>query len=108
MGALQRNILLSLAEAEFFRVRWSKQVLDETQVAIQKYLENKGVSDPSGRAARAIVSMESAFAKAMVSGYEQFMSFGDDLPDPGDAHVLAAAIKAKADTIVTENLKDFP
>lgn len=31
-----------------------------------------------------------------------------DLPDAGDRHVLAAAIKAKAQVIVTENLKHFP
>jgi hypothetical protein len=30
------------------------------------------------------------------------------LPDEGDRHVIAAAIKSKADIIVTENLKDFP
>src|SRR4051794_5054053 len=29
-------------------------------------------------------------------------------PDPDDRHVLAAAIKPRAQTIVTFNLKDFP
>ncbi len=33
-GTLKRNLLLTLAEAEFFRVRWSEQVLDETEAAI--------------------------------------------------------------------------
>ncbi len=37
-----------------------------------------------------------------------FVRFGADLPDQKDVHVLAAALKAQASTIVTENLRDFP
>jgi hypothetical protein len=31
---LKRNLLLTLAEADFFRLRWSEEILDETERAI--------------------------------------------------------------------------
>jgi hypothetical protein len=45
--------------------------------------------------------------RSMVTGYEKLIE-GLDLPDPDDRHVLAAAIRGRADVIVTCNLKDFP
>ena len=42
-----------------------------------------------------------------VEGCEPLIE-GLKLPDPDDRHVLAAAIKVGAETIVTSNLKDFP
>lgn len=107
-GALKRNLLLSLAEAEFFRVRWSAPVLDETQKAIESILADKGVADASERASRARASMEAAFEEAMVSDFDQFLHVCEGLPDPNDAHVVAAALKTQAATIVTDNLTDFP
>jgi len=44
---------------------------------------------------------------ALVTGYESLVE-GLILPDPGDRHVLAAAIRCGAEVIVTFNLKDFP
>lgn len=35
-GALKRNLILSLAAAEFFRIRWSTRILDETETAIRE------------------------------------------------------------------------
>lgn len=52
--------------------------------------------------------MEDAFEEAIVSGFEPFLCTCEGLPDPDDAHVLAAALKTRASTIVTENLRDFP
>lgn len=51
--------------------------------------------------------MNDALPNAMVTGYEAITE-GLELPDKNDRHVLAAAIVARADMIITQNLKDFP
>ncbi|MFH8990741.1 PIN domain-containing protein [Streptomyces sp. NPDC017940] len=51
--------------------------------------------------------MAGAIRDVLVKGYEPLIDVVD-LPDPDDRHVLAAAIRAKAQVIVTYNLKDFP
>ncbi|MBO0905579.1 PIN domain-containing protein [Jiella sonneratiae] len=107
-GTLRRNLLLSLAEAEFFRIRWSEQIMEETERAINAILEGKNAPDAAERASRARKAMEGAFEEAMVFDFDLFLPACGELPDPGDAHVLAAAIKTQAAIIVTENLKDFP
>jgi hypothetical protein len=107
-GALKRNLLLTLAEADFFRVRWSGPVMDETQRAIESILARKGVLDAAERAKRARDAMESAFEEAMVTDFEKFLCVCEGFPDVNDAHVVAAALKTQAAVIVTENLRHFP
>lgn len=105
---LRRNLLLSLAAAEFFRLRWSTQILDETQAAVQKILESKDPATAAAKGLKSRQSMESAFEDAMVSEFDAYLPSCRGLPDHGDAHVVAAALKTQAHMIVTENLKDFP
>ena len=107
-SSLKRNLILSLAEAELFRVRWSDEIMNETEKAITIILSKKGHDNAVERAAQARDIMNQAFAEATVVKYQQHGNGIGKLPDEGDRHVIAAAIKSKADIIVTENLKDFP
>ncbi len=100
-GALRRNILLSLAEADLFRPKWSARILEETQKAISKMTKSK--TDGS----RQREKIEDAFPEALVTEYES-LEKDLNLPDADDRHVLAAAIKASASVIVTDNLVHFP
>lgn len=51
--------------------------------------------------------MDEHVLDCLVTDYEELIPTLN-LPDPDDRHVLAAAICAGADVIVTVNLKDFP
>jgi predicted nucleic acid-binding protein len=104
----RRNLLLSLAEAEFFRLRWSQTILDETEKALAKLHHQRGNADGDARARKAIASMTKAFPEAMVDDFTQLLANPLGLPDPNDEHVIAAAIKTQAQAIVTENISDFP
>ncbi|MEV6940795.1 hypothetical protein AB0N07_01990 [Streptomyces sp. NPDC051172] len=51
--------------------------------------------------------MNAAIRDCLVKGHEPLID-AVELPDPDDRHDLAAAIRAKAQVVVTFNLKDFP
>ena len=55
---------------------------------------------------RRIAEMVRSFPDAMVTGYETLTDGMTN--DPKDRHVLAAAVRANAEVIVTFNLADFP
>lgn len=62
---------------------------------------------PAVRARGFLDAICRAFPMAMAEDWERFEP-DVDLPDPDDRHVVAAARRAGAETIVTFNLKDFP
>ncbi len=108
VSAPKRDLLLTLAEAEFFRVRWSQRILDETERALEGIFVERGFDDAGTRASRSVEVMCTAFPEGLVpdSGHTASMIFG--LPDAGDEHVLAAAVQTQAQAIVTENIRHFP
>jgi hypothetical protein len=62
---------------------------------------------PSGVLDRTINLMNQHFPDAQIEHFEEIETLLH-LPDPNDNHVLAAAVKSRAEVIVTNNLKDFP
>ena len=105
-GALTRNMILSLAEDGFLRVRWSAEILDETERAIARMVAGR-VPDAPAHASEQRRRIERAFPDAKVEGYEPLVA-GLTLPDENDKYVLAAAIRTAAAIIVTDNARDFP
>jgi hypothetical protein len=50
--------------------------------------------------------MRRSFPDALVTGYESLIDGMTN--DPKDRHVLAAAVRANAEVVVTFNIRDFP
>lgn len=98
-----RDLLLRLANTGIVRARWSEAILDE---CFRNILADRPDLKPEALA-RTRDLMNKAVADCIVSGYEALIN-GLQLPDAKDRHVLAAAIHAGAQVIVTSNLKDFP
>lgn len=98
-----RDILIRVAQQGVFRARWTEQILDE---AFRNIKKNRPDIDPT-KLDRTRALMCSAVEDCLVSDYEDLIG-GLTLPDLDDRHVLAAAIKAGAQVIVTDNRKHFP
>lgn len=97
-----------MADAELYRVRWSDAILVETERALEGMFAERRVDDPGAVAAQQIAAMRRSFPEAMVEDYDELAPAVGALPDPGDAHVIAAARACRASVIVTENLRHFP
>lgn len=98
-----RDLLVRLAARRVVQARWSSQILDEF---VRALIGRQPELDPN-RLRRTCDLMNQAVPEAMVSGYSEIEK-SLRLPDPEDRHVLAAAIVAGAQAIVTQNLGDFP
>lgn len=98
-----RDLLIESANTHVYRARWSNHIHEEW---ISNVLKNNPKATPEALA-RTRQLMNEAVPDALVTGYEHLIG-SVVLPDPGDRHVLAAAIVGRADVIVTANLKHFP
>lgn len=98
-----RDLLIRIANAGIVRARWTDRILDECFDSIR----DKRPDLPPDALDRTRRLMKEAVPDCVVGGYEPLIT-GLILPDPDDRHVLAAAVRADAQVIVTFNLKDFP
>jgi PIN domain len=87
-GNTPRDLLIRIGRAGLVQAKWTQDILDEALGRLRELIN-------------------SAIPDCLVTGYEPLIE-GLKLPDPKDRHVLAAAIKAGAQVIVTANLKHFP
>ena len=97
------DTLLRLAEAGLYRPLWSTTIIDEMVSAIEFVHPDLA----EGRAQHRADVMQAQFEDACVTGWGPLVP-GLELPDPDDRHVVAAALRGRADIIVTANLRDFP
>jgi hypothetical protein len=98
-----RNLLMRLALAEAYRPLWSDRVQKEWTEALARDRPDL----PREKIERARALMEQHIPDATVEAYDGLVD-QLTLPDDGDRHVLAAAIKGDAEILVTANLKHFP
>lgn len=98
-----RDLLVRVGMTGLVQVRWTNEILDE---CFRSILANK--PDLSAeRLERTRALMNRAIRDVLVDGYQGLVD-SLELPDQGDRHVLAAAIRGGAQAIVTANLKHFP
>ncbi|MGD9616644.1 MAG: PIN domain-containing protein [Alphaproteobacteria bacterium] len=98
-----RDLLLQLAAGRLFRAKWTDRIQDEWIRSLQQNRPDISFEQLN----RTKILMERAVPDAVVAGYDYLIAT-IVLPDENDRHVLASAIHARADAIVTFNLKDFP
>ena len=96
------DLLLRLAERGLYRPAWSSEILDEL---VDSLTERK--PEHAERFQRRREHMEAAFAEAMTEHATRLLAAVPDEVDVSDRHVVAAALAARADVIVTNNVRHF-
>lgn len=99
-----RDLLIRIAQAGLVQAKWTETILDETFAALAA--TKPSVRPDRWKRVRGL--MTHAIRDGMVVNYEPLLDVVMGLPDQGDRHVVAAAIRCKAQVIVTDNIRDFP
>jgi len=100
-GNTLRDLLIRIAQTGLVQAKWTDRILDEALAGVRK----RHPDLPPERLARLRELMIQAVPDCIIRGHEPPID-GLQLRDPDDRHVLAAAIKAGAQVIVTWD-KDF-
>ena len=98
-----RDLLIRLGRSGLYRARWTALINEEWSRNLQKNRPDI----PEVRMKGLVELVNASVPDCLVTGYEALVQ-GLNLPDKDDRHVLAAAIRAGAQVIVTYNLADFP
>ena len=98
-----RDLLMQMALTDLYRAKWSHLIHEEW---MRNLLQNRPDLTRE-RLDRTRERMDSNIRDCLVIGFEDLID-ALELPDPGDRHVLAAAIHGRAEVIVTYNLPHFP
>lgn len=94
------DTLLCASEARFYLPFWSQEILDG---AMRNLVSSGRMSLESSK--RLETRIKTAFPDAIMSVPDELTQVMTN--HPGDRHVLATAVIAKTDVIVTSNLKHF-
>lgn len=97
------DTLLRIAERDLYRPLWSARIVAE---AIDAIVDIHPAIPPE-QVQRRFAAVDAAFEDARIGGWEN-LEATVTLPDPNDRHVVAAAVRGRADAIVTANVSDYP
>ena len=98
-----RDLLMRLALTDLFHAKWTRDIHMEWIGSLLKNRPDLSME----KLEKTREKMDFHARDCLVEDYEQLIQ-GLQLPDSQDRHVLAAAIRGNAQTIVTYNLSDFP
>lgn len=95
------DTLLRLAEEPAVYIpKWTADILRELRSTLLRMGYTPSQAD------RRIFAMDSAFDHARVEGYGRLVNTMTN--HPKDRHVLAAAVRCRANAVITHNVRDFP